>query len=111
LMAKSAGGDAYLSAEDRARVEIDKQLVAAGWAVQRAHEVNLGASLGVAVREFVLQKPHGRADYLLFVDRVPVGDAATTTTSAPCQASPTMLTMRLPGCGWIRASTPTVSCS
>ena len=28
---------------------------------------------GVAVREFVLKPPHGRADYLLFVDRKAVG--------------------------------------
>ena len=41
-------------------------LGAAGWAVQDARAVNLAASRGVAVREFVLKPPHGRADYLLF---------------------------------------------
>ena len=64
---------AYLSAEDRARVRIDQMLSEAGWVVQAASATNLGAGLGVAVREFVLQKPHGRADYMLFVDRRPVG--------------------------------------
>ena len=65
--------ESYLSAEDKARVEIDKILETAGWAVQDAREVNLAASRGVAVREFVLEPPHGRADYLLFVDREAVG--------------------------------------
>jgi type I restriction enzyme R subunit len=65
--------DSYLSAEDKARVEIDKMLDAAGWAVQDARGVNLAAARGVAVREFILEPPHGRADYLLFVDREAVG--------------------------------------
>jgi type I site-specific restriction endonuclease len=43
-------------------------LDAAGWAVQDAGLVNLAASRGVAVREFVMKPPHGRADYLLFLD-------------------------------------------
>ena len=45
----------------------------AGWAVQDADRVNLAAAPGVAVREFVLAPGHGRADYLLFVDRKPLG--------------------------------------
>src|SRR5215211_7541656 len=48
-------------------------LEAAGWAVQDARDVNLAAARGVAVREFILEPPHGRADYLLFVDREAVG--------------------------------------
>jgi type I restriction enzyme, R subunit len=63
---------AYLTPEAKARVEIDRQLAEAGWQVQDASRANLSASRGVAVREFVLKRPHGRADYLLFVD----GDAA-----------------------------------
>jgi len=43
----------------------------AGWKVQDYRELNLGASLGVAVREFPLKS--GSADYLLFVYRKPVG--------------------------------------
>ena len=54
--------------EQRAREEIDRLLTAAGWAVQGMTEVNLGASLGVAIREFPLNPGHGFADYLLYVD-------------------------------------------
>src|SRR2546429_573749 len=64
---------AYLTPEARARVEIDRMLASAGWIVQSAAQVNLKASRGVAVREFVLKKPHGRVDYLLFVDGKAVG--------------------------------------
>lgn len=59
---------AYLAPEARARVEIDGKLLASGWVVQSYKAVNLSAALGVAVREFVLKAPHGRADYLLFID-------------------------------------------
>jgi type I restriction enzyme R subunit len=58
----------YLTPEARARVEIDLMLGAAGWVVQNASRVNLSAARGVAVREFILKPPHGRVDYLLFVD-------------------------------------------
>ncbi|HET9438023.1 MAG TPA: DEAD/DEAH box helicase family protein, partial [Gaiellaceae bacterium] len=64
---------AYLTPEAKARVEIDAKLAAAGWAVQDARATNLAAARGVAVREFVMKPPHGRADYLLFVDREAVG--------------------------------------
>lgn len=60
-----------MTPEEKARQEIDKLLVAAGWRVQGLKEINLGASLGVAVREFLLKS--GIADYLLFVDRKAVG--------------------------------------
>ena len=63
----------YLAREARARVEIDKQLVAAGWAVQSQEALNLDAGPGVAVREFTLEKPHGRVDYLLFLNGQPAG--------------------------------------
>ncbi len=65
--------DAYLTAEARARVEIDRQLEACGWVVQDRSALNLYASLGVAVREFVMATGHGRADYLLFVDQKAAG--------------------------------------
>jgi type I restriction enzyme R subunit len=64
---------AYLTPEARARVRIDQMLAAAGWTVQDGKQVNFAASRGVAVREFVLEAPHGRADYLLFVDGTAVG--------------------------------------
>jgi len=57
--------------EEKARQEIDKLLILADWAIQDYRDLNLGAFLGVAVREFPLQS--GFADYLLFVDRKPVG--------------------------------------
>ncbi len=41
--------------------------------MQDASRVNLSAARGVAVREFVLKSPHGRVDYLLFVDGRAVG--------------------------------------
>ncbi|MEJ7562025.1 MAG: DEAD/DEAH box helicase family protein, partial [Ilumatobacteraceae bacterium] len=63
----------YLPAEARARIEIDRQLQACGWAVQSRADMNLYASQGVAVREFIMAPGHGRADYLLFVDQRAVG--------------------------------------
>ena len=62
-----------LPAEQRARVLIDSQLAAAGWAVQDKGQVNLFAGTGVAVREVVMAPGHGRVDYLLYVDRHVVG--------------------------------------
>lgn len=57
--------------EEEARKKIDQLLEAASWKLQDLRELNLGASLGVAVREFPLES--GPADYLLFVDRKAVG--------------------------------------
>jgi type I restriction enzyme R subunit len=65
--------DVYLAQEAKARIEIDQKLVGCGWVVQSQKAINLGAGRGVAVREFTLREPHGRADYLLFVGRKPVG--------------------------------------
>lgn len=62
-----------LPAEAHARVFIDQQLAAAGWSVQDRTDINLFASRGVAVREMIMASGHGRADYLLFVDRRVVG--------------------------------------
>jgi type I restriction enzyme R subunit len=65
--------DDYLAREAKARVNIDKQLVAVDWIVQNANEANVSAGLGVVVREFVLEKGHGRVDYLLFLNGQPAG--------------------------------------
>jgi type I restriction enzyme, R subunit len=65
--------DEYLAREAKAPINIDRQLVAAGWVVQHADKANLTAGRGVVVREFVLEKGHGRVDYLLFIDGQPVG--------------------------------------
>jgi type I restriction enzyme, R subunit len=54
-----------------ARKNIDHLLTAAGWIVQDYKSINLGAGIGVAVREFPTGR--GEADYLLFVDRKAVG--------------------------------------
>jgi type I restriction enzyme, R subunit len=61
------------SPEAIARESIDAQLQEAGWLVQDRSEVNLAAGRGVAVREFIMAPGHGRADYLLFLDRRAVG--------------------------------------
>jgi type I restriction enzyme, R subunit len=53
--------------EDKARSLIDLRLVACGWMIQSKAEMNLGAGLGVAVREF--QTASGPVDYGLFVGR------------------------------------------
>jgi type I restriction enzyme R subunit len=57
--------------EQKARDKIDAMLLAAGWVVQTKNKVDLSASLGVAVLEY--QTDVGPADYVLFVDRKPVG--------------------------------------
>lgn len=57
--------------EQLARDLIDAMLKAAGWVVQSKSEVNLSAAKGVAVREY--QTTVGPADYVLFVNRKPVG--------------------------------------
>ncbi len=54
--------------EQLARQSIDANLRAAGWLIQDRVEANLHAASGVAIREFKLEKGHGFADYLLFVD-------------------------------------------
>ena len=41
--------------------------------VQSQDKLNLTRAAGVAVREFTLEKPHGRVDYLLFVNGQPAG--------------------------------------
>ncbi len=57
--------------EEKARQNIDKLLVKAGWVVQDIQQLNLNAGNGVAVREFPVKA--GFADYMLFVDREAVG--------------------------------------
>jgi type I restriction enzyme R subunit len=62
---------AISSPEAKARERIDRLLAQAGWVVQDREAMNLGAGLGVAVREF--QLPAGPCDYLLFLDRKAAG--------------------------------------
>ena len=60
-----------MTPETKARLLIDGKLEAAGWVVQDMKQLNLGAGPGVAVREYPTDT--GPADYILFVDRAPVG--------------------------------------
>lgn len=59
--------------EHLARDNIDRQLRAAGWLVQKHGEHNIAAGRGVAVCEFPMLAGYGLADYLLFVDKKVVG--------------------------------------
>lgn len=59
------------SPETLARKNIDCLLTSAGWIVQDFKHLNLGAGIGIAVREFPTGR--GEADYLLFVERKAVG--------------------------------------
>ena len=81
-----------LAAEQRASVLIDRQLSEAGWAVQDRRVLNLFAGHGVAVREVIMAKGHGRADYLLYVDQKAVGvieakPAGTTLSGVEWQSA------------------------
>ncbi len=62
-----------MTPEQQARVNIDRLLQQAGWAVQNADSINLYAGSGVAVREFPMKSGHGKADYLLYVDQKAAG--------------------------------------
>lgn len=57
--------------EQLSRDQIDQQLTACGWIIQDKKAINLQAGVGVAVREY--QTDVGPADYVLFVDKKPVG--------------------------------------
>jgi len=52
----------HLAREARAPVELDRQLARAGWLVQPADHGNVSARPAIAVREFSLEKTHGRPE-------------------------------------------------
>ncbi|MSP14038.1 MAG: DEAD/DEAH box helicase [Chloroflexi bacterium] len=60
-----------MTPEEKARLEIDRQLEACGWVVQDRTAMNTFASAGVAVREFTLLT--GEADYLLYAHGKAIG--------------------------------------
>lgn len=60
-----------MTPEEKARLVIDEKLSQSGWIIQDMHELNLTASLGVAVREFPTST--GEVDYALFIGGIPVG--------------------------------------
>jgi type I restriction enzyme, R subunit len=59
--------------EEQARQILDAKLQAAGWVVQNMADLDLTASLGIAVREFPLRSGHGTADYILYADQQAIG--------------------------------------
>ena len=60
-----------ITPEQLARQQIDTLLIAAGWSVQDYTAYQPNAARGVALREVPLAS--GRCDYLLLVDRQPLG--------------------------------------
>ena len=60
-----------LKPEQEARRGIDKLLEQAGWVVQAKNQIDFSAGSGIAIREY--QTDVGPADYVLFVDKSPVG--------------------------------------
>ena len=63
--------DGNRTPEQLVRDAIDAKLEQAGWRVQAKNAIDFNAGPGIAVREY--QTDVGPADYLLFVDRKPVG--------------------------------------
>lgn len=57
--------------EQIARDKIDAALAESGWLLQDKTRINLATGKGIAVREY--QTDIGPADYILFVDKKPVG--------------------------------------
>ena len=57
--------------EQKARDTIDQLLDEAGWKVQSKNEIDFSAGFGIAIREY--QTDVGPADYVLFIDKNPVG--------------------------------------
>ncbi len=57
--------------EQIARDNIDRQLIACGWIIQKYKDKNVLAGIGVAITEYPTET--GPADYALFVDGKPVG--------------------------------------
>lgn len=60
-----------LNPEQKAREQIDRQLEQAGWVVQSKDNINFAAGNGLAISEY--QTAIGPADYVLFIDRKPIG--------------------------------------
>ena len=60
-----------MTPEAKARIQIDKKLEESGYVVQNFKELNLSASLGIAVREYPTSS--GPVDYLIFINKIPCG--------------------------------------
>jgi type I restriction enzyme, R subunit len=57
--------------EQKARLKIDEMLIASGWVIQEKSGINFSAGTGIAVCEY--DTDIGPADYILFIDKIPVG--------------------------------------
>jgi type I restriction enzyme R subunit len=57
--------------EQQVRNDIDRKLKDSGWTVQAKNKINWNASRGIGVKEY--QTDVGPDDYVLFVDKKPVG--------------------------------------
>lgn len=58
--------------EQKARDNIDMQLVACGWVIQDKEKINLNAGTGVVIRYMMTQEGK-ETDYVLFINKKPVG--------------------------------------
>ena len=67
----AATADKNRTPEQQARDNIDLMLEQAGWKVQSKKKIDFSAGLGITVREY--QTDVGPADYVLFIDKKPVG--------------------------------------
>ena len=94
--------------EEKAREHIDQLLAKAGWCLLDRDQLDLGAALGVAVREFPLAS--GFADYLLFVDRQAAGaieaKAVGTTLSGVAEQSSKYITSLPPNIPHVQLPLP-----
>ena len=80
-----------MTPEAKARLLIDQKLEQAGWIIQDKNQINLGAGLGIAVREYPTDS--GPADYVLFIDRKPVGVIEGFGVLAMCSVGPIISVM------------------
>ena len=74
------GAEPQLHAEQRARIEIDRKLELAGWAIQNRRDIDLTVP-AVAVREYITKT--GPVDYMLFVDGKAIGTVEAKKEGVP----------------------------
>ncbi len=71
--------------EELARQNIDALLQRFGWVIQNYKKLDLSAARGIAIREVRLKE--GRCDYLLLIDRKPVGIMRRKKPAVPFRLS------------------------
>ena len=86
-----------LAAETPTRVLNDGQLAAAGWVVEDTRNLNLSIAQHVARREAIMATGHGRADYLLYLDRRVVGMIEAKPVGTPLSGVGLQLGMSIQG--------------